>query len=251
MEGHQISAKEIKTQGFCLIGGAFDESTILLLQDRCTKCLAMETAGMSARSSQGHVYAARNVIDHVAEAKTVWRTPKLTDLLSEVLGEEFGLVRALFFDKPPDRTWSLPWHKDATIAVVDNSLASMHFSRPTNKAGVPHVIASDAILGQMLTLRIHLDDVDDENGPLKVIPQSHLSKDCAGLGPDAAVTIRCEAGAVLAMRPLIDHASGSSKPGVTRHRRILHLEFAGIPTLPDGFAWHQFVPFDDAATKVS
>ncbi len=249
MEGHQLSAMGIKTQGFCLIGVAFDESTIGLLQDRCTKCLAMETAGMSARSSQGHVYAARNVIDHVAEAKTFWRTPKLTDLLCEVLGEEFGLVRALFFDKPPDRTWSLPWHKDATIAVVDNSLTSIHFSRPTNKAGVPHVIASDAILGQMLTLRIHLDEVDDDNGPLKVIPQSHYSKDSVGLGPDAALTIRCKAGDVLAMRPLIDHASGSSKPGVMRHRRILHLEFAGMSELPDGYRWHQFIPFTSADTK--
>jgi Phytanoyl-CoA dioxygenase (PhyH) len=246
MEGHQVSAKEIDQQGFCLVPSALDESTVRLLQNRCTECLAIETAGMSARSSQGHVYAARNVIEHVAEAKSVWRTRKLLDLLREILGDEFGLVRALFFDKPPDRTCSLPWHKDATIAVQDNSLPSKHFSRPTNKAGVPHVIASDVILGQMLTLRIHLDDVDDDNGPLKVIPQSHFSKHCTGLGPNSAVTIRCMAGDVLAMRPLIDHASGSSKPGVTRHRRILHLEFAGMRELPDGYRWHRFVAWGHA-----
>jgi hypothetical protein len=89
-------------------------------------------------------------------------------MLQEVLGKSGGLVRALYFDKPPDRTWSLPWHKDRTIAVEDNSLQSDYFSRPTNKDGVPHVVAFDEVLQRMLTLRIHLDDVDDDNGPLRV-----------------------------------------------------------------------------------
>ena len=85
----------------------------------------------------------------------------------------------------------------------------MTFSRPTQKAGVPHVIASDELLRQMLTLRIHLDEVTDENGPLRVIPQSHISSDSVGLGVDHAVTIYASAGDVLAMRPLISHASGA------------------------------------------
>ena len=62
------------------------------------------------------------------------------------------------------------WHKDTAIAVDSNRGASKYFSRPTVKAGVPHVVAVDEILRQMLTLRIHLDEVTDENGPLKVIP---------------------------------------------------------------------------------
>jgi hypothetical protein len=236
-------AKAIAEEGFCLVPGAIERAVIERLLVCCAEAFAKDTNSHNARSSQGHVYAARNVIDFIPDVKTVWRKGVMSDLLLEVLGADFGLARALFFDKPPDRTWSLPWHKDATIAVADNSLPSMHFSRPTLKAGVPHVIASDDILGRMLTLRLHLDDVDDDNGPLQVIPQSHFSKDSSGLGADAAVTIRCQAGDVFAMRPLIDHASGSSKPGVTRHRRILHLEFAGLRELPDGYRWHRFIPF--------
>ncbi len=94
----------------------------------------------------------------------------------------------------------------------------------------------------MLTMRIHLDDVTDENGPLRVIPQSHQSKTCGGLGVDAAVTIHASAGDCLAMRPLIDHSSGSSLPGTTRHRRIVHLEFAADAILPDGYRWFHFTP---------
>jgi ectoine hydroxylase-related dioxygenase (phytanoyl-CoA dioxygenase family) len=104
------------------------------------------------------------------------------------------------------------------------------------------VIASDAILSRMLTMRVHLDEVTDENGPLRVIPESHRSKACEGLGIERAETIHALAGDTLAMRPLISHCSGASLPGTTRHRRILHLEFAADATLPDGYRWHDFIP---------
>ncbi len=120
---------------------------------------------------------------------------------------------------------------------------SPSFSRPTTKAGVPHMIACDDVLKQMLTLRIHLDEVTAENGPLRVVPGSHVSSTSDGDGMNAAFDVHASAGDVLAMRPLISHSSGSSKPGTKRHRRILHLEFAASPTLPDGIEWHDFVSF--------
>lgn len=236
-------ALAVETEGFCLIRSAVGLECIDRLNDCCANAFRTDINADNARSSQGHIYAARNVIDFIPEVKTVWQKGSMAELLLELLGDDFGLVRALFFDKPPDRTWALPWHKDATIAVANNAMPSEHFSRPTLKAGVPHVIASDAVLRQMLTLRIHLDDVDESNGPLKVIPRSHWSKACVGDGPEYAVTIIAKAGDVLAMRPLIDHASGSSMEGTTRHRRILHLEFAGIQELPDGYRWHRYVPW--------
>lgn len=247
LRSRKNEALAVETEGFCILRSAVGLECIDRLNDCCAKAFRTDINAENARSSQGHIYAARNVIDFIPEVKTVWQKGAMAELLLELLGDDFGLVRALFFDKPPDRTWALPWHKDATIAVADNALPSEHFSRPTLKAGVPHVIASDAILGQMLTLRIHLDDVDDTNGPLKVIPRSHFSKDNIGDGPESAVTIFASAGDVLAMRPLIDHASGSSKEGAARHRRILHLEFAGMPELPDGYRWHRFVAHRDRA----
>ena len=93
----------------------------------------------------------------------------------------------------------------------------------------------------MLTLRFHLDDVTDENGPLRVIPGSHVASDSEGMGVDCAATIHAAPGDVLAMRPLISHASGASVEGTLRHRRILHLEFASNERLPDGYQWHDFI----------
>ena len=87
---------------------------------------------------------------------------------------------------------------------------------------------------------MHLDDATDRNGPLRVIPASHF------LGSDSdkrpPVTVRCRAGDVLLMRPLLLHASGHCDPTYHGHRRIIHLELAPEPRLSDGYEWQDFVP---------
>ncbi len=250
----------LQRDGFCLLPQAVSRETVERLLRVFGEAFSDDSDGVRARSSRGHVYAARNLIQTIPEVTTVWQCEPLLAFLKQHLSVEdsakdpwgegsltrtnasrFGLVRALFFDKPPDRTWNLPWHKDTSIAVKDNSIESTAFSLPTTKAGVPHLIACDEILQRMLTLRIHLDEVTDENGPLRVIPGSHLSSTSEGVGVNNAVTIHADIGDVLAMRPLISHASGSSVAGTRRHRRILHLEFATEESLPDGVAWHDFI----------
>lgn len=239
----------LQRDGFCLLKQAVSQETIKRLLAVCGDVFESDSDGVLARSSRGHVYAARNLIETIPEVTTIWRCDSLLKFLRGQLGDQCGLVRALFFDKPPDRTWALAWHKDTSIAVKDNSIVSTSFSRPTNKAGVPHVIACDDILQRMLTLRIHLDEVTDENGPLRVIPGPHSSSTCEGEGLNAAVDIHAAVGDVLAMRPLISHSSGSSTPGTKRHRRILHLEFADMATLPDRFAWHDFIAFPTGSSE--
>src|SRR5262249_58384817 len=113
------------------------------------------------------------------------------------------LVRVLFFDKPPERSWALPWHKDLTVAVRDNRLPSRHFAKPTRKAGVPHVEAPPELLEAMLTARIHLDDVTEENGPLKVVPGSHRTGKALVLDGAVPHTVLAGRGDVLLLRPLV------------------------------------------------
>jgi len=146
------------------------------------------------------------------------------------------VVRGLYFDKPPGAGWSLPWHRDLTIAVEEHG-AIGRYKKPTMKAGVPHVEASQELLASMVTARLHLDAMTPENGPLQVIPGSHQLD--AAL-PDA-VQIQCEAGDVMLMRPLLSHASIQSAEDCTEHRRIVHLEFAPEPELGDGYRWYDFL----------
>jgi len=240
-ESSNSASEHLAKHGYCMLPELAAPSLVDRIIHDCEMVFRLEKNTNLASSSRGHVYAARNLIDHVGLLRTFWKVGSIASFLSLELGDSFGLVRVLYFDKPPDRTWSLGWHKDTAIAVTAHGMKSRHFSRPTVKAGIPHVIASDAILRNMLTLRIHLDEVINENGPLRVVPQSHENRDCEGTGTESAKTILAERGEILAMRPLLSHCSGASDPGTKRHRRILHLEFAASEQLPDNYQWHQFI----------
>lgn len=228
----------IENDGYTIVPGAYSASKVDALLGEVEQGLSLGSEA-SIKSSLGETYAARNLAMLAPGLLESWKTPELVTLLSSTLGDDFGLVRILYFDKHPNRTWSLPWHKDMTIAVKDNSLPTRVFAKPTRKSGVDHVEGSTELLSNMLTLRIHLDDVTEENGPLEVAIGSHRNgKQIADENLVAKILVN--AGDVLAMRPLLSHASGSSAEGTTRHRRILHLEFAGQPSLPDGFEWYLF-----------
>ena len=234
---------ELERDGFTVLRGVFtDEAVVAMI--RSLEGIFAERAGTEAsiRGDEGTIYAARNVLELWPDAAQVWRVPPLPECLSDVLGPRFGLVRILFFDKPPHQTWALPWHKDLTIAVRENRLPSRHFGKPTRKAGVPHVEAPLSVLESMLTARIHLDDATEENGPLKVVPGSHRTGKALTLDLAPPIRILAQRGDVLLMRPLLAHCSGKSHPYTARHRRILHLEFAAGADLPDGYAWHHFIP---------
>lgn len=165
--------------------------------------------------------------------------PRLFELAAQRLENTPKAVRAILFDKSPDTNWLVTWHQDLTIAVRKKREVS-GFGPWSVKEGLPHVQPPAELLERMLTLRLHLDDADEENGALHVLPGTHtLGK----LDAERIQALRAEipehvctakAGDVLMMRPLLLHASGKSS--IARHRCILHVEFADFE-LPAGLEW--------------
>jgi phytanoyl-CoA dioxygenase PhyH len=235
--------QDIEQQGFTVLSGLFDSERVARLVSELDRArLGMNG---SVLQSRGQVYGIRNLADVWPAALAVAHEPGLRAAIGSVLPHGFGLVRSIFFDKPPGRTWSLPWHRDLTIAVRDAASALGEFRRPTVKAGVPHLEAPAWFLKGMLTARVALDEVVDENGPLMVIPGSHRDVNAEDLPTEQELGARTRSihmgvGDVLLMRPLVVHRSGPSRPGTTRHRRTLHFEFAAEESLPAGLAWHRF-----------
>ena len=156
-----------------------------------------------------------------------------------ILGEQPQLVRAIFFDKNPDKNWLVSWHQDKTVSV--NKKHNIDGWGPWSlKDNTHHVQPSESVLNNMVTFRIHLDDSNADNGCLKVIPNSHASGVLTQLEIDSlvkkAIFVECEANAgdMLIMRPLILHASSKAK--LPKHRRVIHMEFSGYE-LPKGIDW--------------
>ena len=169
------------------------------------------------------------------------RSEKLLNLVRLHTGESPRPVRAIWFNKSADANWLVAWHQDLAIAVRER-VDVPGFGAWSVKEGVPHVQPPVEVLQRMLTVRVHLDDADGENGALQVMAGTHR---LGRLSAEQIVAAREErgetlcaaaAGDALLIRPLLLHASGRSTS--ERPRRVLHLEYAG-QELPGGLEWQE------------
>jgi hypothetical protein len=156
-----------------------------------------------------------------------------------VLGAATRPVRAVMFDKTPTTNWAVAWHQDRTIAVRARRDAP-GYGPWTLKAGVPHAEPPFDILAGMITLRLHLDDCDQDNAPLLVVPGSHrLGRVPA---PDVAAVAQrfghaaclASAGDVWIYATPVIHASERARQ--QRRRRVLQVDYANYD-LPYGLEW--------------
>jgi hypothetical protein len=111
---------QIERDGFSIIPDVFGPEEVDAILSELTSILIVGRPGVL--DQYGRIYAARNVLQLWPKVALVWRRSPLPELLHHFFGPYFGLVRVLYFDKPPEQGWSLPWHKDLTIAVRNNKL---------------------------------------------------------------------------------------------------------------------------------
>jgi ectoine hydroxylase-related dioxygenase (phytanoyl-CoA dioxygenase family) len=162
----------------------------------------------------------------VASAAT---DPRLCGLASSLLRAQAIPYHATVFDKSPNSNWLVVWHQDT--ALPQRQQREMPGWGPWSiKEGVRYAHAPAHALKEVLALRLHLDDSNSENGPLKVLPGTHIQ----GVFTDDEIHALSEQihpvdcvtskGGVVVMRPLLIHASSKSKSN--QPRRVLHIEYA-------------------------
>ncbi len=194
-------------------------------------CDALAGADL-ARTKAG----ARHIL-HVPEVRGLSTHPALVGLAATFIGAQPIPFRATLFDKSAVSNWLVAWHQD-TALPLNQRVEDSAWGPWSVKGGVLHAIAPAAVLATMIALRVHLDDSTHANGPLRVLPSSHVRgvltheeiQQLAGVV--TAVECVAPAGGVVAMRPLVVHAS--SKASEAQPRRVLHIEYAATVDLGSG-----------------
>lgn len=156
--------------------------------------------------------------------------------------ERMKVVQATYFNKTSTSNWFVAYHQDRSIPVSDRT--SDDYRGWSRKEGMTFVQPPAKLLSEMFALRLHIDDCQSDNGPLQVLPGTHRS----GMLPQgeidhyraryAAVELTAERGSVVALRPLLLHASCKSRSA--RPRRVLHF-LCGPERLPGGLEWGETV----------
>lgn len=220
----------IEVEGFQSVPAVLDPDTVSHLRDLIDTALA-RNGGAGLRNLLGRLPALGNLA----------HGPVVRALVEPILGNRARLVRALLFNKNRQRNWQVAWHQDLSIAV-EQRLEMPGFSGWSLKAGVHHVQPPVAILERMLSVRLHLDPADADNGALWVSPGTHRLGRIPSAGAADLARRHGEqlcamaAGDGLLFRPLLLHASW--KASSDRPRRVIHLEFAAAG-LPPPLTWHE------------
>jgi hypothetical protein len=181
-----------------------------------------------------------------AGARHVLRVPAVRELASDIrmldlaagfLGPGAVPFRATLFNKSPGANWLVVWHQD-TALPLQRRMESDEWGPWSTKADILYAHAPAWALQRVIALRVSLDDSSANNGPLRVLPDTHR----AGLLSDAEIErlardvepadCLAPSGGVIAMRPLTVHAS--SKATSDQPRRVLHIEYASAIDLGTG-----------------
>lgn len=216
---------DIKNLGFAIMPEALHRDEVAsVLKDLSTSPLPRSKAGTR----------------HMLSDKTVAglaRDSRLMTMARDVLGPNATPFHATLFDKSPNANWLVVWHQD-TALPLQKKCESAGWGPWSVKQGVAYAHAPAYALEKVLALRVHLDDSTLENGPLRILPGTHglgvLSDDSIEQVTTRIVAADCvvSQGGILAMRPLVVHAS--SKSQIEKPRRVLHIEYAASLTIAEG-----------------
>ena len=224
---------ELDKNGFCIIEDVFLTEELKLIE---TQVNSAEDSNPAFRKSKD-LFAIRQFLQVIPGIPSLLFNLNLRKIITELLGEDYFLVKSIYFDKPPASNWFVAWDQDLTISVSERADIS-GFSHWTAKQGVIGTQPPVEILQENFTIRIHLDETTTDNGALFVLPGSHrhgiVRPETLTNSQEKEISCNVPAGGIMVMKPLLMHRS--SRTTNQKQRRVIHLEFAKN-TLPPGLEY--------------
>ena len=227
---------ELEENGYSILEDLYSENEV----SQILTCIeSAEQSGNSFLKTED-LCAIRQLIKNIPELKGLLFNKRITELISDLFESDYFLTKALYFDKPSESNWFVAYHQDLSISV-DKKANLENYVNWTFKKGQYGVQPPIHILVDTITIRIHLDDTDEDNGALKVIPKSHLNgiirADSKDWDSNNEKTCKVKKGGAMLMKPLVLHASNRTTNG--KKRRVIHLEF-NTHTLPEPLNWLEY-----------
>lgn len=224
---------KLEIQGFAIAHQLFSATEI---GNIISTINSADRTGENFRQTEG-LFAIRRLVSVVPSLSNVLFLDKIKQLIQS-LGNGYFLSKSIYFDKPPQSNWFVAYHQDLTINCK-RKVETDGFINWTNKNGFYAVQPPVEYLHNTITVRIHLDDTDENNGALWVKPKTHLNgvirlENIENINGDSICNVG--EGSCMLMKPLLFHVSKRSTNN--KQRRVIHLEFNNM-LLPNGLEWDE------------
>jgi hypothetical protein len=184
------------------------------------------SAHLSNQNNRKNRAGIRNLMS-VSLIRKLANDKRLGTILEECTGNVLTPFKATLFEKTGKSNWLVAFHQD-TALPVEEFIDGNGWGPMSLKEGVNFAHAPTRALAKIIALRIHLDASENTNGPLRIIPGSHKKRledaELRSWLVKDPFTCTVKKGGVIAMSPLILHAS--SKSIDDKPRRVLHIEYA-------------------------
>ena len=228
------SMKKVKRRGYAVLENIYTSKEVRRMLSMINR--ATEDPERFPRSEE--VFAIRRLLQEIPKLKEVLMNKNLQTIIREGFGGDYFLTKAIYFDKPPQSNWYVAWHQDVPINA-NKKFELEGFRAWTQKKEITSVCPPQEYLQSAFTIRVHLDDTDESNGVLKVIPKTHFAilsrEEIAELREGSeSKCCKVQKGGIHLMKPLTLHASSKSQSDT--HRRVIHLEFNN-QELPGELDW--------------
>lgn len=228
--------KELNENGFSIIQNVYSNTEIEQILHLIN---SIDPSQNNFRKSED-LFAIRQFLKEIPDSFDCIFNENLRTIIREILGDDYFVVKSIYFDKPESSNWYVSYHQDLTISV-DNKEELVNFGPWTKKHQQFAVQPPIEILENISTFRIHLDDTDENNGALNVIPKSHLKKiyrpETIDWNLEKEVSCAVEKGGIMLMKPLTLHSS--KRTTINKKRRVIHIEFSNHQ-LPKELNWSEF-----------
>jgi len=228
-----IAKDNLYNKGFSIVDGIYNDAEIDSILNSISNA---DQTNTTFRKSED-LFAIRQVVKEIPEILQFIFNDNLKYLISNIIGNDYFIVKSIYFDKPENSNWYVAYHQDLTISV-DKKAEIENFVNWTKKQNQFAVQPPISVLENIVTLRIHLDETNSENGALKVIENSHSKgiyrPETINWESEKEVTCNVNKGGVMLMKPLILHSSGRTTN--SKKRRVIHIELSNID-LPKEINW--------------
>jgi len=226
---------ELLSEGFAVIDNVFTTEEIDAILEKISQ---VDTINPTFRKTSD-LFAIRQFLKEVPATKNLIFNDRLNSIISQLFGDDYFPVKSIYFDKPEQSNWFVAYHQDLTISV-DKKLEVEGFGPWTIKQNQFAVQPPLDILESNFTIRIHLDDTDENNGALRVIPKSHLKgvyrPETIDWTTETEVVCKVKKGGIMIMKPLLLHTSNRTTNN--NKRRVIHVEFSNR-SLVDTLQWSE------------
>ncbi|MCS3797697.1 phytanoyl-CoA dioxygenase family protein [Niastella sp. OAS944] len=229
--------------GFTIIDNVFTSEEVAAIIDTINR---IDTSGPAFRKTSD-LFAIRRFLKEVPAISSLVFNSRLRSVIDQLFGPDYFLVKSIYFDKPEQSNWFVAYHQDLTISVNEKKQVA-GFEQWTVKNDQFAVQPPVALLENIFTIRIHLDDTDENNGALKIVPGSHRKgiyrPETIDWNKEQEVVCKVQSGGIMIMQPLLLHASNRTTNN--NKRRVIHLEFSN-QLLPGELQWAEYLPLNNFA----